>query len=181
MSGDARLLDDVIFVESRVLRGRVKKKHVSLERGVVGSDCSDGGAGGSTEKTFPVLRVGKALCYPLDPRAVLVEAGQGCSRFEEVMPGRFFNGASRGSRKSTTERLELFQLDLSTSDDSWGRGVLRLCFESRSALDRGTRCSWGKFIRIKETRFTSRCSGRRSTTKWRLAGRSGNPSCTSTG
>lgn len=136
MSGDARLLDDVIFVESRVLRGRVKKKHVSLERGVVGSDCSDGGAGGSTEKTFPVLRVGKALCYPLDPRAVLVEAGQGCGRFEEVMPGRFFNGASRGSRKSTTERLELFQLDLSTSDDSWGRGVLRLCFESRSALDR---------------------------------------------
>lgn len=134
---NARLLDDVLYVESRVLQGRVKKKHVSLERTVAGPSSRHGGAGGNTEmmpaSTVPVLRVGKALLYPLDPRAVLVVAGQGCLSFEEVKAGRFFHGGSRGA---SMERLDLFHIDLSTSDDSWGRGVLRLCFESREGLER---------------------------------------------
>lgn len=129
------VLEDVLFVESRVVRGRVKRKHVALEIERPVDSPRESSARGTVR-----LRVGKELIYTLDPAAVLVTSSEErCGQFREVKPG-LFSGAPQGSLAD----LELYYLELSTSDESWGQGaqqvhgmsVVRICFESRSALDR---------------------------------------------
>ena len=109
--------DRDVFVQSKVLRGRVKRKPVCLSL----TPATEAEAG-----TAPVvsLRIGsKAAPIVLDPRSLLVTVDSG--RFHEVVTGRIYNSTS------STE-LELFYVDLATEDAH----IARLCFESRSAQTR---------------------------------------------
>ena len=106
------VVEESVFVQSKVLEGRVKKKLVSLTTARYSSSASS-----------VFLRIGKAAPTLLDPRCLVVTTGS--RRFHKIVTGRIYSSTS-------STALELFFLDLSEEDVL----LARLCFESRSALDR---------------------------------------------